>query len=261
MLGRRILSIVAAASGVGLVAGQSVSNDIPENQILEIVYGDGAERRIHAPNAQMHPGYMENPPQLMTPTWPPSTPSAMIIMLDLDAPFSDSRASRLHWLATGLTPSSTTPSVSALANLTIPNAQVSYEAPDPPIGDVAHTYAFYLIGVPASFTPPQDLAQNRVPFDLEKMLRDAGIGEESVIARNHFRIRDLKGTPTQGFPGPRASETGRVVGGSAGASTGVSSAGPGATGVVTVGAQGGSRKVGVGMGMGMVGVLGAAVFL
>ncbi|QRD01240.1 hypothetical protein JI435_157200, partial [Parastagonospora nodorum SN15] len=84
----------------------------------------------------------------------PSTPSAMIIMLDLDAPFSDSRASRLHWLATGLTPSSTTPSVSALANLTIPNAQVSYEAPDPPIGDVAHTYAFYLIGVPASFTPP-----------------------------------------------------------------------------------------------------------
>ncbi|KAH4215956.1 hypothetical protein HBI06_237440, partial [Parastagonospora nodorum] len=56
MLGRRILSIVAAASGVGLVAGQSVSNDIPENQILEIVYGDGAERRIHAPNAQMHPG-------------------------------------------------------------------------------------------------------------------------------------------------------------------------------------------------------------
>ena len=55
---------------------------------------------------------MENPPQLMTPTWPPSTPSAMLIMLDLDAPFADARASRLHWLATGLTPSSQTPSVS-----------------------------------------------------------------------------------------------------------------------------------------------------
>ena len=179
-------------------------------------------------------------------------------MLDLDAPFADARASRLHWLATGLTPSSQTPSVSSLANLTIPDAQVSYEAPDPPIGDVAHTYAFYLIATPEAFRAPQGLAQNRVPFDLEGLLRDAGISEASVIASNHFRIRDLKGTPTGGFPGPRASETGRVLGGSAVQSSSVA---PGATGVVTVGAQGGSGKVGVGGGVVAVLVGLGAVFL
>lgn len=139
----------------------------------------------------------------------------MLIMLDLDAPYDDKRTSSLHWLVTGLTISSTSPTAENPSQLTIPNSnsQVEYQQPAPPIGDIAHTYAFYLIApVPESFTPPSDLEANQTPFNLGQFLSDAGIGEENVVARNHFRIRNLKGTPTAAFPSPRVSETAGVMG-------------------------------------------------
>jgi hypothetical protein len=142
----------------------------------------------------------------------------MLIMLDLDTPLGDTRVSSLHWLVTGLAPSSTSPTPENPANLTLPNSAVEYQQPAPPIGDVAHTYAFYLIApVPASFNVPQSVTGSRTPFDLAGFLKDAELGEESVIARNHFRVRNLKGTPTMGFPAARVSETGSVLGGGAAA--------------------------------------------
>jgi hypothetical protein len=161
---------------------------------------------------------MENAPQILTPTWPSSSGSGMLIMLDLDFPLDDTRVSSLHWLVTGLTPSSTSPTRENPANLTIPNSAVEYQQPAPPIGDVAHTYAFYLIApLPTSFTLPSSAVANRTPFDLRQFLADGGLSEENVIARNHFRVRNLKGTPTAGFPAARVSETGSVLGGGAAA--------------------------------------------
>lgn len=49
------IAVGLGLGGIVLVLGQSVPNDIPENQQLTITYGDGA-RTIHAPGALMHPG-------------------------------------------------------------------------------------------------------------------------------------------------------------------------------------------------------------
>lgn len=134
-------------------------------------------------------------------------------MVDLDAPYEDQRVSSLHWLVTGVTVSGTSPSAESPAALTIPSPQVSYEGPDPPIGDIAHTYAFYLVApVPPSLNLPSSLAENRTPFHLGQFLQHSDL-EQSVIARNHFRVRNLKGTPTAAFPAPRASETAPMLSG------------------------------------------------
>ncbi|KAF1920411.1 hypothetical protein BDU57DRAFT_508721 [Ampelomyces quisqualis] len=133
-------------------------------------------------------------------------------MLDLDAAYQDRRVSSLHWLVTGVTVAGS-PSAQNPASLTIPPPQVDYQAPEPPIGDIAHTYAFYLIApVPASVNLPASLATNRTPFDLAQFLLDARL-ENAVVARNHLRVRNLKGTPTAAFPAPRASETAPMLGG------------------------------------------------
>ncbi|KAH7095198.1 hypothetical protein FB567DRAFT_22452 [Paraphoma chrysanthemicola] len=245
-----MLSVRSLAIGsllVGAAFTQSVSNEIPIGQRLSIVYGDGA-RTVHAPGALMHPGRksyschsvgyelmledMESSPNISTPSWPSSGGSGVLIMLDLDAPFENTRVSSLHWLVTGvtLTNEAMSPSVANLVELNKPSPQVPYEKPEPPIvsrssaithillflsnkyqGDVAHTYAFYLFApTPPSFSIPAsygNLAERRTPFDLTQFLRDCGLEEQSVIARNHFRVRNLAGTPTGAFPPPRVSET------------------------------------------------------
>lgn len=133
-------------------------------------------------------------------------------MIDLDAPYEDRRVSSLHWLVTGLTISSSSPSTENPSSLNIPSsAQVPWQPPNPPIGDIAHTYAIYLIApVPSNLDIPAELSRNRTPFDLKQWLQERDL-EENVVARNYFRIRNLKGTPTAVFPGPRPSETAPLV--------------------------------------------------
>ncbi|KAH7394099.1 phosphatidylethanolamine-binding protein, partial [Phaeosphaeria sp. MPI-PUGE-AT-0046c] len=147
----------------------------------------------------------QHPPNISTPAWPASSDeSGLILMIDLDAPYEDRRVSALHWLVKGLTISSPSASTSNPSSLTIPStAQVSWQPPNPPIGDIAHTYAFYLIApVPADLDISAEPSQSRTPFDLKQWLEERGL-EKNVVARNHFRIRNLKGTPTAIFPGPR----------------------------------------------------------
>ncbi|KAH7085544.1 phosphatidylethanolamine-binding protein [Paraphoma chrysanthemicola] len=155
----------------------------------------------------------DSSPNISTPSWPSSGGSGVLIMLDLDAPYENTRVSSLHWLVTGVTLANEamSPSAENRVELNKPSPQVAYEKPEPPIGDVAHTYAFYLFApTPASFSiPPSygNLAERRTPFNLTQFLQDCGLEEQSAIARNHFRVRNLAGTPTGTFPPPRVSET------------------------------------------------------
>jgi phosphatidylethanolamine-binding protein (PEBP) family uncharacterized protein len=157
---------------------------------------------------------LNSTPNVSTPSWSSSGESGLLLMVDLDAPYEDRRVSSLHWLVTGVTVSGS-PSAENPSTLTIPSPQVEYLGPEPPIGDIAHTYAFYLIApVPSSLNIPASLAANRIPFDLEQFLEDANL-ENNIVARNHFRVRNLKGTPTAAFPAPRASETAPTLNGAA----------------------------------------------
>lgn len=206
---------------------------------------------------------MSNVPNISTPTWDASNPSGLIFMVDLDWPLENERVSRLHWLATGLTLSSTTPPPdgNTTALLTIPDPHaITYMPPAPPIGDVAHTYAFYLFSVPPSFAVPpqyQDLdagdtvdengtltgAETRVPFNVNQFLLDCGLAEDDVLARNHVRVRNLAGHPTTTFPPPRQT-TGTIEDEVPEPS---STAGSGQGAVSTGGVRG--RGEGVGMGL------------
>jgi hypothetical protein len=177
----------------------------------------------------------------------------------LDTPYGDTRVSSLHWLVTGISPSTSQPSSSPnsedLIPLTIPTSQVQYNPPNPPAGDFAHTYAFYLIApLPSPFNLPAGLERNRTPFTLGQFLKDAGLGEESIVARNHFRIRDLKGLPTMSLPAPRASETAPALDANAVVPT------PSGVREVAAG-RGGKVQMSVGWGalVGLVGVVAAVL--
>jgi hypothetical protein len=78
---------------------------------------------------------MDNSPNISTPSWPSSGAAGLLIMLDLDTPYENTRVSSLHWLVTGvtLTNKSLSPSQEHLAELNIPSPQVDYQQPEPPI--------------------------------------------------------------------------------------------------------------------------------
>lgn len=97
---------------------------------------------------------------------------------------------------------------------------MNYMIPKPPVGDVAHSYAFYLFSVPPSFSLPSQYtglgsgdffddegtligAETRAPFNVTQFLLDCGLDDDDLLARNHVRVRDLAGHPTQTFPPPR----------------------------------------------------------
>jgi hypothetical protein len=152
---------------------------------------------------------MSNIPNVSTPAWG-STASGMLIMLDLDVPRDDTRVSLVHWLVTGvaLTSNDPPPSEDNTVLLTSPNPVVSYIRPNPPVGDIAHSYQFYLFQQPDNFALPsqyQNLQDNRAPFNLTQFLADAGIPETGLLATNHFRVRNLSGHPETTFPPPRAT--------------------------------------------------------
>ena len=152
---------------------------------------------------------MSNIPNISTPAWG-STASGMIIMLDLDVPRDNTRVSLVHWLVTGvtLTENDPPPSEDNTVLLTSPSPMVSYIRPNPPVGDIAHSYQFFLFQQPDNFALPsqyQNLQENRAPFNLTQFLADAGIPETGLLATNHFRVRNLSGSPGTTFPPPRAT--------------------------------------------------------
>ncbi|KAF2024677.1 hypothetical protein EK21DRAFT_78158 [Setomelanomma holmii] len=195
---------------------------------------------------------MENAPNLSTPSWSSSGGSGLLIMLDLDTPYDNTRVSSLHWLVTDVTLANNvvSPTAQNPGQLNKPSSRVSYQMPEPPIGDVAHTYAFYLFApTPASFTIPSSyskLADSRTPFNLTRFLADCGLDQQSVVARNDFRVRNLAGTPTGSFPPPRASKTVLALS---------SAAAPSQTGAVS---QGVSTNLGV-VGQGILGSMAAVL--
>lgn len=184
-------------------------------------------------------------------------------MVDLDWPLENERVSRLHWLATGLTLSSTAspPDGNTTALLTIPDPHATaYMPPAPPIGDVAHSYAFYLFSVPPSFSLPSQYqgldagdsvdengtltgAETRAPFNVNQFLLDCGLADDDMLARNHVRVQNLAGHPTTTFPPPRQA-TGTIEDAVPEQSN---TTGSGQGAVSTGGVEGGAGGVGVGM--------------
>lgn len=221
------------AIGLAFLAGLArtqTNNGLDAEDQLIITYG---QRTIHAPNALMHPGRklgqrsdfldtmadridMSNEPNISTPRWSSPSDSAILMMIDLDAVFENTRVNLLHWLVTDVTLANTNsdPSPDNPRPLNIPDAQVSYIQPDPPVGDIAHTYQFYVFSPqPNGFSLPSrysNLADTRAPFDLDQFLSDSGLGQADIVASNHFRVRNLAGQPTMTFPPPRVSETSSV---------------------------------------------------
>lgn len=173
---------------------------------------------------------MSNIPNISTPAWNQANPSALLLMLDLDWPLDTRRVSRLHWLVPGLTLSGATPPPdgSNTSLLTIPDPPVvQYMPPAPPIGDIAHSYIFYLFATPPAFVLPSQYtglgdgderhengtlkaAHARAPFDTQQFLRDCKLDEDNVLASNYVRVRNLAGTdPKKTFP-PARQATGAL---------------------------------------------------
>ena len=166
---------------------------------------------------------MSNIPNISTPSWNLANPTALLFMVDLDWPLNNERVPRLHWLATGLTLSSTTPLPDSnnTTTLNFPTPPVvNYMQPAPPVGDIAHSYNFYLFGLPTGFQLPSPYANlgngdmldedgkivggsERAPFNVNQFLLDCGLDEQNLLARNHVRVRNLAGHPTMSFPPPR----------------------------------------------------------
>ncbi|KAH7346003.1 hypothetical protein BKA66DRAFT_386878, partial [Pyrenochaeta sp. MPI-SDFR-AT-0127] len=137
----------------------------------------------------------------------------VLLMIDLDAPLDSARVSHLHWLVTDVTVvnSDSNPSPESVAPLNIPNVQVPCIQPEPPVGDVAHTYQFYLFSPqPSGFSIParySNLSENRAPFSLSHFIKDTGLEQTPIVARSNFRVQNLADHPTMTFPPPSASET------------------------------------------------------
>ncbi|KAF2622965.1 hypothetical protein BU25DRAFT_425223 [Macroventuria anomochaeta] len=195
--GKQTLLVAVALAGFTYAQAK----DIPDSERLDVVFGP---RPIHAPGALMHPGHMSNIPDISTPAWDPSTPSALLFMVDLDWPLDNQRVSRLHWLVTGLTLSSTTP----------PSGREQYRSFEypRPAGGAVHAACASCLGNGDSFDDDDGTlvaAETRAPFVVSQFLLDCGLDEAHVLARNHVRVRNLAGHPTTTFP-PARQATGTL---------------------------------------------------
>lgn len=152
-------SVVGLALLAELANTQTNNAVYMENRLI-IAYG---ERAIHAPNALVHPGSkfwcrvmlrkrvtdragMSNEPNISTPKWSSPWSPATLMVIDHNAAFGDSRVNLLHWLVIDVTLVNGNGSLSSNSprSLDVPEAQVTYIQPDPPVGDVTHTYQVYL---------------------------------------------------------------------------------------------------------------------
>ena len=103
------------------------------------------------------------------------------------------RTTRLHWWAGNLTQTTSgtfTNSSAALAE---------YGGPNPPLGDIPHTYVFYLFPQPANYTPlaaalagdfVSASAAARVNFSLLAVIEQVG----NPVASNFFRTQNPNNT-------------------------------------------------------------------
>ncbi|KAI9699944.1 MAG: hypothetical protein M1836_002478 [Candelina mexicana] len=126
----------------------------------------------------------------------------------------------------------------SLINSTIPVAY--YLPPNPPAGDIAHTYVFYLFEQQAIFRPTNvtlsSTVASRVSFNIANFSRTAGVGP--LLAANYFTVQNNATANATGTAGATASRTSGVATGTGGAIASVTpfrgAAGTLATGVQTV---------------------------
>lgn len=138
------------------------------------------------------------------------------MMVDLDIPSSTQPTTFLHWIQTDLV-ASTTPEtimtsqgnlqgfgVNLAKNTT---AIVAYTQPNPPAQNpLSHRYTQLLLDTskitPAGLTALQTAAQNRVNFNINTTLQQAGLSQ-SVVAWNFFNVTN---------PGPVAAAANTATG-------------------------------------------------
>ena len=159
-------------------------------------------------------------------SFPSSSPNATYILLlvDLSIPaaivspstlnpkyqlplapgLGSNRSTRLHFFQAGLKFS---PSGS-LINTTQPIAY--YNGPQPPVGDIAHSYVFYLFPQGSAFqAPPADSPfnvanvnsgmSNRMSFNVQTFAKQAGVGP--LTAANYIKVQRLNSTATASASG------------------------------------------------------------
>lgn len=138
------------------------------------------------------------------------------MMVDLDIPSSTQPTTFLHWIQTDLAASTTPETIMTNqgilqgfgVNLAKDTAAiVPYTQPSPPAQNpLSHRYTQLLIDTSqmtsAGLTALQTAAQNRVNFNINTTLQEAGLSQ-SVIAWNFFNVTN---------PGPAASTAGSATG-------------------------------------------------
>ncbi|KAI4184798.1 MAG: hypothetical protein L6R41_004497 [Letrouitia leprolyta] len=167
------------------------------------------------------------------------------------------RTTRLHFWQAGLTFSNN----ATLVNTTQPVAL--YNGPQPPAGDIAHDYVFYLFEQGAGFAPPSEDSpfnvnnvntkpNNRASFSVQRFAASEGVGD--LVAANYIQVQNPASgsggsSTSNGTAGPSAtssttSTTGNV--GAAAPSPFTGSAGK-------VGVQGWSISIVLALVMGLLG--------
>ncbi|KAF2807391.1 PEBP-like protein [Mytilinidion resinicola] len=148
-------------------------------------------------------------PSIHLPPKSNATAKSLLLMLDLDAPYSSlnrSLAPYLHWLQPDLSLAATDSSTPAVA---------PYVAPAPPPGSPEHRYVLFAFSQPPSSAPfvmpegyegygkGEGLASNRTIFDLAGFAQAAGLGEP--VAADWFKVapevRNATGVEFQGGSG------------------------------------------------------------
>ncbi len=145
--------------------------------------------------------------------------------MDLDVPLNGG-TTLLHWLESGVTPSS---SNGTLVTPSDPFKGAPYVSPAPPPGN-AHRYVELLFEQPDNFEIPSDFqsinppadVNARIGFNLQKFIDEAGLTE--LVAANFFRVQN--GTSS-------ASGTGAA---GSGAATSTAASGASQTGLVVTSA-------------------------
>ncbi|KAF2849364.1 PEBP-like protein, partial [Plenodomus tracheiphilus IPT5] len=186
MVGKSVFG-VGALMAASVTAQTAPDFPIQVSQQLGVAYGNNT---VSPPGEKFPRPETANPPSInFSPSTPsPSTSRAVLLMVDTEVPQNNTRVQLIHWLATNITLSTTTP-------LAIPSPQpVPYLQPSPPVGDIPHTYSFLLYPQPDNFSIPAqyaDLAQNRIGFNVTQFVADVGLTEP--WAGNYITVQNLTG--------------------------------------------------------------------
>ncbi|KAJ4404678.1 hypothetical protein N0V82_010455 [Gnomoniopsis sp. IMI 355080] len=215
----QVTFFISVVGGAALVAGVDLAGfQLAIDPTLLVVYGSvtGMGGAVVDKNATAQQPLLAVPSAV-------SASSLAIMMVDLDIPSSTQPTTFLHWIQTDLA-ASTTPETIMTAQGNVQGfgvnlakntaAIVPYTQPNPPAQNpLSHRYTQLLIDTSqmtsAGLTALQTAAQNRVNFNINTTLQEAGLSQ-SVIAWNFFNVTN---------PGPAASTASTGAGAKANADT------------------------------------------